>query len=318
MPSFFFHLILEIVTTKTPQQIHSLSRNIFNTTLNAHEVQNTDSLRLLNTAKSSSGVNVEQEQEPADIGTSVSGLRVVSTEEGCLRTSLATPTHHDWRFGNIALRKINMLPETRPNSGEKNCHTINSIGASSNGLATKGRYESLDLEDEELGWGIVRLYRDPEETPGLYDDVAPNKSSRHGRGVSRKANTGEVPAFKDEDCTTLCILAVPSYLTPSDLLGFVGEKTREEVSHFRMIRTERINRYMVLMKFRSGKRAREWRKEWNGKAFNSTEVSCFPSSTIERSLMTAFPSLRTVMSSLSNRSSFVSLKALEMRPHFLT
>jgi BRCA1-associated protein len=63
-------------------------------------------------------------------------------------------------------------------------------------------------------------------------------------------------------------------MSPSDFLGFVGEGTRDDVSHFRMIRTARANRYMVLMKFRSGKKAREWQKEWNGKVFNSMEV-CF-------------------------------------------
>ena len=71
----------------------------------------------------------------------------------------------------------------------------------------------------------------------------------------------------------MCIPAVPSYLTPSDFLGFVGEKTREEVSHFRMVMTGRMNRYLVLMKFRDGNTARRWRKEWDGKVFNSMEVS---------------------------------------------
>lgn len=75
----------------------------------------------------------------------------------------------------------------------------------------------------------------------------------------------------EDDCTTLCILAVPAYLSGSDFLGFVGEKTLDEVCHFRMIRTSRANRYMVLMKFRNGKKASEWQKEWNGKVFNSME-----------------------------------------------
>jgi BRCA1-associated protein len=104
----------------------------------------------------------------------------------------------------------------------------------------------------------VHLYREGQETPGLYDDA-------------RAAGAGG--EFKEEECTTLCILAVPSYMTPSDFLGFVGERTREEVSHFRMIKTSRANKYMVLMKFREAKDAREWRKEWNGKTFNSMEVS---------------------------------------------
>ncbi|KAL9065657.1 MAG: hypothetical protein Q9161_008101 [Pseudevernia consocians] len=146
----------------------------------------------------------------------------------------------------------------------------NGITAGPGGLATKGRYEPCDPDQEELGWGVVRLYRDSEETPGLYDEPTTPTHSKPGRSLSRKERN-EQPAFRDEDCTTLCILAVPSYLTPSDFLGFVGEKTRDVVSHFRMIRTERGNRYMVLLKFRDGKNAREWRREWNGKAFDGME-----------------------------------------------
>jgi hypothetical protein len=33
-----------------------------------------------------------------------------------------------------------------------------------------------------------------------------------------------------------------------------------------------MNRYLVLMKFRDGEVARRWRKEWDGKVFNSMEV----------------------------------------------
>ena len=152
-----------------------------------------------------------------------------------------------------------------------NAGASNAVGAGQGGIATKGRFDASSTEEEELGWGVVRLYKDGEETPSLYDEPAHGKGSKSNKALVRKQD-GEKPAFKDEDCTTLCILAVPSYLTPSDFLGFVGEKTREEVSHFRMIKTEKSNRYMVLMKFRNGRRAREWRKEWNGKAFDGLEV----------------------------------------------
>ncbi|KZF19220.1 zf-UBP-domain-containing protein, partial [Xylona heveae TC161] len=135
------------------------------------------------------------------------------------------------------------------------------------GPATKARFIPSDPKSTHLGVGVVHLYRDVEETPGLYDDGPPppaTKSLGAGLGAGDSKST-----FDEKDCTTLCILAVPSYLSPSDFMGFVGEKTREEVSHFRMIRTERTNRYMVLMKFREARKARAWRKEWNGKAFDS-------------------------------------------------
>jgi BRCA1-associated protein len=144
--------------------------------------------------------------------------------------------HKDWRFDTISIVSIDMKTVT-----------------SSGGLATKGKFIPSDLKDTEVGWGVVHLYRDGQETPGLYDEDAGTE-------------------FDEEDCTTLCILAVPSYMTPSDLLGFVGEQTREGVSHFRLIKTARANKYMVLMKFREAETARAWRKLWNGKTFNSMEV----------------------------------------------
>lgn len=128
----------------------------------------------------------------------------------------------------------------------------------SGGLATKGKFIPSDLKNTNVGWGVVHLYRDGQETPALYDDSIV---------AGEEAGTD----FNETDCTTLCILAVPSYMTPSDLLGFVGEQTRDDVSHFRLIRTSRANKYMVLMKFRDAQKARKWRKEWNGKTFNSME-----------------------------------------------
>lgn len=170
------------------------------------------------------------------------------------------------------------------------------------GLRTKGRYIPLDQEVGESVWGIVHLYRDVQETPylaGNDDDyptylkgsaaAARHPSEQQAGGASRAAShthgkgSADLTAYpfpvtvsssgKEEDeCSTLCILAVPSYLSPPDFLGFVGQKTMDDVSHFRMIRTPRANRYMVLMKFRNGRKAKVWQKEWNGKVFNSMEV----------------------------------------------
>ena len=194
------------------------------------------------------------------------------------RTALHS-VFRDWRYDRISIQDITMASVAISDKQEAVLDTsskiTNGISAGPGGLATKGKYEPCDPDQEELGWGVVRLYRDSEATPGLYDEpTASSKHSKTGKGIFRK-ETNEQPIFRDEDCTTLCILAVPSYLTPSDFLGFVGEKTRDIVSHFRMIRTERGNRYMVLMKFRNGKNARQWRREWNGKAFDGMEVRLF-------------------------------------------
>ena len=249
MPSFFFHIVIDLDAASSDIHLPPAFR------INEH-IPN----------RQAATASAESE---ADISNRALGP---PSGSGCdAAEALALPVAHDWRYDKILVQNLSMAPAAAPDTsgGEATGHITNGISAGPGGLATKGRYEPLDPQLEELGWGVVRLYRDAEEKPGLYDEPVKNpKSARH---LLRKEKSGEV-LFRDEDCTTLCILAVPSYLTPSDFLGFVGEKTRDEVSHFRMIRTERGNRYMVLMKFRNGKKAREWRRVWNGKAFDGMEV----------------------------------------------
>ena len=120
---------------------------------------------------------------------------------------------------------------------------------------TRGRFVQIPSSKAEhtqdYAYGLIHLYRD---VSGLED---PDVSA-----------VGRHP----EEENTLAILAVPSYMTASDFMGFVGEQQKDQVSHFRMIRTEAANRYMVLLKFRTTEAAREFHSVFNGKAFNSMEV----------------------------------------------
>ena len=258
MPSFFFHLAFDLDRRPTSEES-----------------------TITHDSREACAGNGKELEDSKNIGSPDSKYPSFHLESDCV-SSPTLPTSnvfsHDWRFDKISTHTISMAPSVPPEKGESKTDKLgnitNGISAGTGGLATKGRYEPLDPQNDELGWGVVRLYRDAEETPGLYDESVTTKHVKSSRSLSKK-DLGATPKFADEDCTTLCILAVPSYLTPSDFLGFVGEKTRDEVSYFRMIRTERSNRYMVLMKFRSGKRAREWRSMWNGKAFDGMEVRIF-------------------------------------------
>ncbi|KAF7133611.1 hypothetical protein CNMCM5793_004740 [Aspergillus hiratsukae] len=199
---------------------------------------------------------------------------------------------NDLRLDKISIECVDMVPSEHESATAskrigkrdlKDNPVATGIGTDIlGGLRTKGRYIPLDQQTSESIWGIVHLYRDAEETPFLVEEDYPLElkgSAAAARqpydqlgGRQNAPARGHSPSLRqDEDCTTLCILAVPSYMSPSDFLGFVGEATMDEVSHFRMIRTARANRYMVLMKFRNGKKAREWQREWNGKVFNSME-----------------------------------------------
>ena len=270
MPSFFFHIVVDLKSYSSNSQTLN-SKNVFK-----HQLQGSLHQKEPLAGNDSNTDNVKKtlvaETSP-EFEHKANGLHGLAAKSGYV-------AFDDWRFGKVFLQHINMLGTgKRDNTHQQSSelmHLSHGIGAGPNGLATKGHYEPSDIEDKELGWGIVRLYRDVEETPGLYEDPLPMRTSKHSKLKAQSLSKDHHEPFRDEDCTTLCILAVPSYLTPSDFLGFVGEQTREEVSHFRMIRTERSNRYMVLMKFRHGRKARGWRKEWNGKVFNSMEVSLPP------------------------------------------
>ncbi|KAJ5772921.1 hypothetical protein N7457_007817 [Penicillium paradoxum] len=226
-------------------------------------------------------------------------------------TGTTTLLKEDKRFGAVSIECIDMVtskdPPKRTSKRGSITESENLVAAGIgteilSGHRTKGHYIPLDHQLPDSVWGIVHLYRDTQETPYIRnDDDYPTylkgsaAAARHPgeqqaelrQGLfgacSAKQSSGAMSVAypfpetissaqnPDENCTTLCILAVPSYLSPPDFLGFMGENTMDEVSHFRMIRTARANRYMVLMKFRSGRKAKEWQKEWNGKVFNSIE-----------------------------------------------
>ena len=209
----------------------------------------------------------------------------------------------DHRLDTISLEGSDMSNSVgaKVEVGSKQNIIEKGIGSAISGQHMKGRYEPLKGYEGAEGWGLVHLYRDSEETSGLYKESAYRSSDLWSDGARHTSAENPHPRPKDEDCTTLCILAVPSYMTPSDFLSWVGESTRSDVSHFRMVRTSRANRYMVLIKFKHGKRAREWQYEWNGRVFNSMEVSIrcpesFPCRTDPP------PSLNLAMWSFSNQS----------------
>ncbi|KAI9825201.1 MAG: hypothetical protein M1826_007058 [Phylliscum demangeonii] len=268
MPSYFYHLSFEIDPSATHQ---------------AHE-----------------GQTAATDQTPSTSFTPLNpSLKATDDRRAGPRPPPAESkpsSTRDWRWDRISVDSIDLAPTTASamlgppaavaSSGARRHRGggPNTIEAGADAVAAKARYVPLDPHHAELGWGIVHLYRDGEESPALADaggvglgKKVPRRmaGAGAGRGSASTANDSmdlsRRQAITDDDCTTVAILAVPSYLTPSDFLGFVGERAMKEVSHVRMIRTERVNRYMVLMKFRDARRAREWQKEWNGKTFSSID-----------------------------------------------
>lgn len=172
----------------------------------------------------------------------------------------------DWRFDKITIQSLDVVAAPREtmagDAGSANAAAaVAAMGPSmsSAGKATKARFTPLRTSQTTIGWGVVHLYREGEESPGL---------GNPGAVLDDSEEAGLQAAV---DCTTLCIPAVPSYLSPSDFLGFIGEMWRDRISHYRMVMTGRLNRYLVLMKFRSSKWARLFKREFDGKVFNDIE-----------------------------------------------
>ncbi|KAK9378035.1 BRCA1-associated protein 2-domain-containing protein [Kockiozyma suomiensis] len=121
-----------------------------------------------------------------------------------------------------------------------------------------------------LGSGVIHLYREGEDLDSAATNpVARSFSTSSSSSSSRVATSSAV--VEESGSQVLAILAVPGYMTASDLLGFVGKDARETVSHFRMLQSAAPNRYLVLMKFREQVDADAFYTAYNRKAFNSME-----------------------------------------------
>lgn len=105
-----------------------------------------------------------------------------------------------------------------------------------------------------IGKGVIRLYREFE-----HDD------SSGGPHEKRKITTNS------GDNTMVAILAIPTYFTATDLLGYIGESFVSFISHIRILRSDKQNRFMVLIKFRDIVKAAEFQYHFDGKSFNSME-----------------------------------------------
>lgn len=298
MPSYFYHLRLELYpapahsqlkhqshsTHKSKRDIHisSPGTDIFKTSLPAHKISRWSSYSFpkhpstadASSASGSDFANTPRRQPPTENAESYGDALLLPERSLNLHNIPPSPaltpaklsnevSAKDWRYDAVSIESIDMEARgsTSPVAATKGNQAKNSNG----GLHTKALYLPSDPKTTDVGWGVVHLYRDVEETNKLEDQSQPRKSLEIATRSDKKED------FDPHSCTTLCILAVPSWMMPSDLLGFVGDQTREDVSHFRLIRTGRANKYMVLMKFRSAKKAKDWQKAYNGRLFSAAE-----------------------------------------------
>ncbi|CAI5756417.1 unnamed protein product [Candida verbasci] len=114
-------------------------------------------------------------------------------------------------------------------------------------INNRGEMNLEPIKAKIIGDGIIRLYRE-------FDDIIlqPNH-----------INKG--------DDTMVGILAIPTYFTATDLLGFIGESFMSKISHLRILKSNKPNRFLILIKFKDIIEAANFHYSFNGKPFNSME-----------------------------------------------
>ncbi|CCG83512.1 RING finger protein [Taphrina deformans PYCC 5710] len=174
-------------------------------------------------------------------------FREVPQESTCLLTSPQPSISH--------------LQDDRPPTSIHTDYRQSQINLTAINMHYKGSYIHNITENTSLGEGIIHLFRDNEPTG---DPL---------RVASLKPD--DKPVLSEH---VLAILAVPSYMSSADLLGFFGDSL-VNIAHLRLIRTSDLSRYIVLLKFRVAKDALRFREKFDGAVFNAIEpetVHCVP------------------------------------------
>ncbi|CAG8492231.1 1379_t:CDS:2, partial [Paraglomus occultum] len=154
---------------------------------------------------------------------------------------------------------------TTANTTSDSSIPVNSKSRSStnhNVIPPTGEFIPLKSGVTNISYGILHLYRGKKE-------IKDNSQSSPQQNIQSQS-VEENNSIHDTAGTILAVLAVPSYMSASDFLGFVAP-VRNYVSHFRMIRDSAPNKYMVLMKFRHPRAARDFYDQFNGRPFSSME-----------------------------------------------
>lgn len=122
--------------------------------------------------------------------------------------------------------------------------------------------------------GIVHIFR--ERGAALSSNLQTSSASKAPQAEVGTSNLSfqakeQTNENSEQDVTTVAVLAVPAWMTPSDFLAFVAPAA-EGMQHLRLIRDVSPNRTMVIMQFREPSSAAEFIEEYNGRQFNSVEV----------------------------------------------
>lgn len=158
----------------------------------------------------------------------------------------------DYRFGNIRIAALDN-PQTTQTTAQTSQGTP-TVSSKDKPTKTKPRSKKMasaapevattttkapTFTEDEPAQGILRLFKDTNEiTTGDVVEVHLDGHETTSSTELETSSSNEREASQiihPDHGTAVCVLAVPTYMSPGDFLNFVGP-VRQNVSHFRIIR----------------------------------------------------------------------------------
>lgn len=187
----------------------------------------------------------------------------------------------DWRFGAVELFDLAELSQQQHQQEQLNNNSTR-LNNKKTMTSTK-QSRSGPVMGAFLGYGVVRLFKSPataavaedEEDKDLYVQPSVPTTDNHTEDETKTS-------------TILCVLAVPSYMTPYDLMQYFDDGYADSITHYRLVRSAGLTQSpsesnhfmstdhsnisnMVLIKFRNEAAAARFYSHFNGRTFNSLE-----------------------------------------------
>ncbi|KAI9066959.1 zf-UBP-domain-containing protein [Trametes sanguinea] len=203
---------------------------------------------------------------PKSLGARRNTLSVYS---GSLEKQAESRARADYRLGPIRIDWAD-LSDMDPAGGFKKVSSGKEREKAGQRRATATFVPHTKSGTTNLPEGVVHIFREyPNSTQGPSSAERNTSASAAGPAPESQAGGAQQKNVEADD-VTLAVLAVPSWMTPSDFLAFVAPAA-DGIAHLRMIRDSAPNRSIVVMKFRDPANAAEFAEEYNGKQFNSME-----------------------------------------------
>ncbi|KAH9066668.1 hypothetical protein EDB87DRAFT_1671970 [Lactarius vividus] len=169
------------------------------------------------------------------------------------RNATFNPCGKDYRLGPIALDWVDLdIMATTPFASRGRADP--KASASGPAVATFVPQGHTKSGSTNLPDGVVHVFRDAER----------QKLAEAEEGTSTPDASRIMLENADSDGYMVGVLAVPSWMTPSDFLAFVAP-AQEDMSHLRMVRDTAPNRSIALIKFRKPESALEFAEAYNGR-----------------------------------------------------